>query len=227
MWKPAKVVMLSTDQKATIVLNPTTSKIQYNDILHNAKHYTDAGFKVFDLYIVSDEEIKEGDWCYHIGFNRVEQWTNKYQGERDISLRKKIIVTTDVSLTDWDKIERDNLEATISTIPQPLQSFINKYITEYNKSNVITDVMVEYITNNFYERAIGLGYEIVPDNAILKINPSNNTINIQQIKDSYTREEVEKLMTEAYWRGCDDGSDDLPSWHTKKIDEWIKEKLQL
>ena len=29
---------------------------------HTAQYYIDAGFKVFDFYILSDDEIKEGDW---------------------------------------------------------------------------------------------------------------------------------------------------------------------
>lgn len=59
MYKKHKLAMLPTKGKATIVINPSTNKVQYNDSFYNAKYYTDAGFKVVDLYVISDEEIKE------------------------------------------------------------------------------------------------------------------------------------------------------------------------
>ena len=58
---------------------------------------------------------------------------------------KKIIATTDTSL---NYIEHDDTvpypKGVQIRLPQPSQQFITKYIEDYNKGNVITDVLVEY-----------------------------------------------------------------------------------
>lgn len=64
---------------------------------------------------------------------------------------KKIIATTDESLyfKDTNKNPKQYMGSYISmslgeNLPQPSQQFIQKYIGEYNKGNIITDVLVEY-----------------------------------------------------------------------------------
>lgn len=62
-FKKCKVVMLPINEKA---LN-LTSMVMFNNKLFNCYSsnysYTDAVFQ--NLYILSDEEIKEGDWMYY------------------------------------------------------------------------------------------------------------------------------------------------------------------
>ena len=94
------------------------------------------------LYIISDDEIKEGDWFVNIRKNTIHlcngvnnnicsgQNHGEYHGKFEC---KKIISTTDKSLE----------------LPQPPQQFIEEYIEEYNQENIITDVLVEY-ENKFY-----------------------------------------------------------------------------
>ena len=84
---------------------------------------------------------------------------------------KEILSSTDVSLG----------------LPQPSQQFIEKYIEEYNRGNIITDVFVEY-ENKFDE----YGYDIIK--SILKINPKDNTITIKKVKETYTREELYQIL---------------------------------
>ena len=112
-------------------------------------------------------------------------------------------------------------------LPQPSQQFIQKYIEEYNKGNIITDVLVEYeIKSN-----AGLGhnewvylqhiegkryvpikieannqdiYQLGKEDTFedyelecnLKVNLTDNTITIKKAKDSYTREEVDRMLDE-------------------------------
>ena len=71
-------------------------------------------------------------------------------------------------------------------LPQPSQQFIQKYIEEYNKGNVITDVLVEY---NYF----------LDDNSVLpywnlKVNPKDNTITIKKLKEVYTKDEVCQIL---------------------------------
>ena len=160
------------------------------------------------LYVLSDDEIKEGDWfLYYNKYNQIEGVANfiKEEGENNTLVEKyskttgfskfyigilgckkhKIIATTDSSLRT---IKCECLATTfegcsqcIEILPQPSQQFIKKFVEEYNKSNVITDVLVEYelVSNEEY-----FLNTINPDESVpyfdenLKINPKDNSLNI-------------------------------------------------
>lgn len=103
--------------------------------------------KSYHLYILSDDKIEEGDWFYDFLY-KVKQY-NKTKKIIPASYSKKIIATTDTSL----KIPGDDYDPRSKTgrewifLPEPSQSFIKVFIEEYNKGNVITDVMVGYINH--------------------------------------------------------------------------------
>jgi len=150
------------------------------------------------LYILSDDEIKEGDWCLHLITNNISQCHEKgsYYGDW-----KKIIASTDSSIVidkepyrviDYSKgttngvtimKERDII------IPSIPQSFIDKYVSEYNVDNIITEVLVEY-EKNFYGYFDQGGEDW---RLSLKFNPGN-TINIKNLKNSWTRNEVIEIL---------------------------------
>ena len=71
-------------------------------------------------------------------------------------------------------------------LPQPSQQFIQKYIEEYNKGNIITDVLVEY-------------EYLLDDRAVLpywnlKVNTKDNTITIKKLKETYNKEELCQIL---------------------------------
>lgn len=183
-FKRVKVVMLPTNEKSKLVLS-YRNELAIN-WTHDLAKFDDATYQ--NLYFISDEEIKEGDWYY----NHKEYYKGCYRRTPETDDKsyldfKKIIATTDKSLN----------------LPQPSQSFIEKYIEEYNKGNVITEVMVEYegICSNceeYHEQSIlcsdrdGFDAQIEPFR--LKVNPKDNTITIRKIKDSWNREEVIRLL---------------------------------
>ena len=208
MDKSCNVVMLPTQSKAVrlgqLVIgagNNLFSSRQSNDI---------GSLTAYELYITSDEEIKVGDWFYYEAEKTIMQCTehNFYftpELIQNYSNVYRIIVTTDTSLK----------------LPNISQQFIEKYIEEYNKGNVITKVEVEYedLTEQLQESVDNLRDNCLEDfdneeespyyhlleqaiielgNYIpkLKINP-DNTINIKPIKDSWSREEVHKLLYNA------------------------------
>ena len=147
-YKRAKVIMLPTEDNhskfAKYILDSsfggcikenelctTTSTIGWSNI-----------FKPQHLYIISDDEAKENDLYIesdHKGFGFI-----KY----------KIIATTDASLKVFidGNGNKSSHELTksgyIEFLPQPSQQFIEKYIEEYNKGNIITDILVEYEKTN-------------------------------------------------------------------------------
>lgn len=140
-------------------------------------------FEAQHLYILSDEEIKEKRLRWIID-NRenMNGFIHQVSVVLDSKLCPEIITTTDITLIHL--VGYNNVEQSLHQIPQ---SFIEKYVSEYNKGNIITEVMVEYndTTKNEFP---AFGSPIW-----LKINP-DNTITIKKVKDSWSREEVIKLI---------------------------------
>jgi len=190
MFKQCKVVMLSSNQKSNLILIGDWKRLHRDEHDNITELSKDESFQ--HLYVVSDEEIKEGDWVINSNTNSIAQYT----GHGSMEWWKKIIATTD-DLLIFHIIPIKGIIEEIKSLPKLPQSFIDKYISEYNESNVITDVMVEY--ESFCRTKLD-GSKIDCGDIRLKINP-DNTINIQQIKDSYTREEVMKLCEDAFHEG--------------------------
>jgi hypothetical protein len=215
MKKPAQVVMLPTNEKAKIG-DIVMSKFDDIHILtkNDGKEYAKTVTSQH-LYFLSNEEIKEGDWF--IMNSCIVRQCSLHKGDildtigglHHESVCKKIIATTDRSLGLVVDQNGCLMQAYSKFLPQIPQSFIEYFVAEYNKGNVITDVMVEYDCdhNQMPERVID----------VLKINP-DNTINISMPKDDWSREEVIELLKK-YSKEC-------TGWFWTETDEkWIEEKL--
>ena len=92
-----------------------------------------------------------------------------------------------------------------------------KYIEEYNKGNVITDVLVEYQTKLEWTYSHSGNRIQEESNPFLKINHKDNTITIKKVKDNYSREEVENLIYSAMKDRC---YTTVAEWK-----KWIEENL--
>lgn len=212
VFKKVKVVMLPTNEKVTkncLLLCPSLGK--YNNSWWLKLNKDDSGIQYTKLisqhlYFLSNEEIKEGDWQVH--------WSNDLnnyiisQHKLGKSTGLKVIATTDKSLN----------------LPQPSQSFIEKYISEYNKGNKIEEVMVEYeLFDNGWDSS-------VVTNRVhkIKVNLKDNTITIKSVKNSWSREEIKQIL-EMYKSDIDDSeiwnSDLLIHIHYPDINKWIEENL--
>lgn len=80
-----------------------------------------------NLYILSEEPIKENDWV----IDKKDNILFLSGINTDNQLHWKVIGTTNTSLN----------------LPNIPQDFINHYISEYNKGNIIEEVEVEYEEN--------------------------------------------------------------------------------
>lgn len=229
MFKEHTVVMLPTNEKAPqLGMISTTNKGELKLVDKDLIQVYE-GHKVFGdfapaipyqhLYFISDEEIKEGDWYYssQIGFS---DGISYYKEGLKLTSWKKIIATTDSSIARVkDTLSIPQRRGLINhypiekwILPQPSQSFIKKYVEEYNKGNIISDVMVEYENHALKE------YDKP------RVNPRGNTITIRKLKTSWTREEVEKLCKAAYRQGAKDEVHG-GSWFFGN--EWVEKILQL
>lgn len=111
-----------------------------------------------------------------------------------------------------------------TNLPRPSNSFIEKFITEWNKGNKIEKVLVEM---QMYDVKGRKTEESHVDNLMpieFKIKP-NNTIIIQPlVEKSYSRKEVEILCRNAFMRK--DVGKGLPFDYTDSgIEQWIKQNL--
>lgn len=168
------------------------------------------------LYIISDDEIKEGDWFINLFNNVVVQAHNWIY----VSTCKKIIATTDTSLK-INNITRqlENDAPNIISLPQPSQQFIEKYIESYNNGEVITNVLVDYKTNILYPM-------IENNNLILKVNTKDNTITIKKLKDNWNLEEIKSILLQ-FAKDCNENEDLIRYYNRdyKNLNNWIQKNL--
>lgn len=217
MYKQHNLVLLPTDKQSNFPFFIDTSKenkISLNEGINKNKWNYDV-VKPQHLYVLSDEPIKEGDWVYRPNYH---EKIGKYliNDNLDNGLfgnDKKIIATTDklLGFKCGNNIPLNDHVCTHKIyLPQPSQSFIQKYIEGYNKGNIITEVLVEY------EK------EVINPNPKydLLIIDENNCINIKSIKDSWNREEVKCLLDKLA-----DELIDFRNMGELDYDKWIKENL--
>ena len=190
-FKKCKVVMLPANKKATDNNSPI--------FLYPDGKLLTSPMGNQHLYITSDDKIKENDWailkvsdrrplyCVKIKTINIQDKTCTVEFPYDnstievfISGCKKVIATTDSSL--FIPHGGDFGNNITKHLPQPSQAFIEVFVREYNKGNIITDVMVEYELEfhkwvKSYESSLG--------NSVKKLKVSkNNTITIKKVKDT-------------------------------------------
>jgi len=214
MYKKCKVVMLSTKKQAhkgDIIWNPIKDELIVFE-------HTNSTEPIQHLYILSDDinDKNHYHWMY-MDLNGFAVYpTYETVETRHDNLVMKIIASTD-SLRIYTEPFINGTETFKGCIPSIPQSFIDKYVSEYNKGNKIEEVEVEYE----YDIVAGNGHIEPPEvysNPVLLIN-DDNTINIKPIKDSWTKEEVIELIRKY-------GSDIHKYTISKEsFDEWIETNL--
>lgn len=192
MKKKCNVVMIATDKtESYLYTNP--KGILFHNIRNTVKR--DSICNPQHLYILSDDEIKEGDWFMSMFLSYpLHNIQGGHPDYPDASGCKKIIATTDHNLTK--NISRPlGVTQSLPSIPQ---SFIDKYVSEYNAGRKIESVMVEY-DEHYNTGVVDCGDEDLWDSGYsdytLKLN--DNTIIIHSIKDSWNRQELIKTIREA------------------------------
>ena len=189
MKKTVKVVMLAT--KKALVIGDLIIEVDRPNIL--VKYTGTASFMKTpipqELYLISDDEIKEGDWYYS---PETKQVYNQSNHETSLPCRK-IIATTNTSLNDSvEPKNREFVKAYNQLLPQIPESFIQAYIKAYNEGSPITEVNVEY--EQIKKREItSIGTMSISNTFITKTKP-NNTVIIRETKN-YNFEDLCSLTT--------------------------------
>ena len=160
------------------------------------------------LYLVSNNEVKLGDWWVYIDMSGLPICIFQHTKDSKIfpdDLDRKIEVTTN------EDIISDYITSGITFVPSIPKSFIDAYI----KSNgTITEVSIEMIED----------YDILPtgqmDNGIfLPKTRSDNTAIIHQSK-TYTRDEVISFI-----KDFRNGIITVNEIEIQKTNKWIEENL--
>lgn len=211
-FKKHLVVMIAVDETSDLFLDYKNKIIYDNGHKNTNLKWKDCIYQ--NIYILSDEEIKDNDYITD-GIKVIRAIPKIINSQGLVNKRnwKKIIATTDTSLQ----------------LPNLPTQFIEQYITAYNNGKPITEVMVEYellCTNCGESNCDKLQCRDNKDVYYLLINP-DNTINTKSIKESWSREEVIKLISnfansednldlyDGYYRGC----------QNEAVNNWIKSNL--
>lgn len=222
-FKKCKVVLLPTEkaiknqifQYKEEVKFPYVAKIgQFSYAGFNFDSKMD-GFKhlqPYHLYILSDEEIKVGDWAYNT-FNGIicQNKTNHIWTKVNDPLTLKVIATTDEDLGYGDGT------GYFEHLPHPSHKFIKKFC----ELNGIYEILVEYYSDDFGEKytsnELGIDWLSGVDvSGQLKVAP-DNTITIKRIKENYTLEEVKKIVEYTKSLNYMDGSKPQHEFTTMEI----------
>ena len=212
IYKEHGVVMLATDDSSMLRRNTYKFTEKHGNPLEygRVRNAKERGYEYQHLYITSDEEIKEGDWCYHPTFGKgiakiVRSELCYYAGPRHkgdgsftsplrnlIDELSKIIATIDpkIGITD----HRVSPVPNFCAFPQIPKSFIESYV-----KNPVDKVEVEYEVE----------YEVWDANTLLakeerlkltnkeeRLKLTNNEISIKPtVEPTYTRADMLHALT--------------------------------
>lgn len=180
MKKTFKVVMLPTENRGALTLRINKPELIINYSSPDNKFWINQ-----HLYILSDDEIKEGDWYINSG-------GCLFQAKNYLSLNtdKKIVATTDKSIGYTDR--RVSPVPNFCDYPQLNESFIQAFIKAYNDGKPITEVDLEMEDKGGYRQDSMNGCWI--SKWIIKTRP-DNTVIVHQSK-MYSRDELFELLKE-------------------------------
>lgn len=189
-YKQCEIIMLATEKAQLNALCLTASS---KLILLDGKDWETvnnvAGFRPQHLYILSSEEIKEGEYYYDVRRNNIGKRESHSGSLNNYNYYKKIIATTDILLTNYIKV-KDGF-GSYNKLPRPSDDFLKAFVEKQGK---IDKVLVEYI----YKEGLGSATTDINNNRLgdkLKIAPDNTiTIKPFEEKTSWNREEVVEIL---------------------------------
>ena len=203
--------MLPTDKGVICKYNGTLSTRQTFEYFDN----DDSRYIEQHLYFTIDEDVKEGDWFYHLIDNVIHQCTRitgnsiRFNVSDDEYLTrndkcKKIIASTDPKLRL--NIPTLNTRGDRTVYPAPFPQLSQAFIEKYCKLGDIDEVDIEYEFDGSFHTNEG-AFKI-------KVN-SHNEITIREIKNSWDREEVIKIIKECT----------KYTYNGYSVNKWIKDNL--
>lgn len=175
--RKCNTILLHTNKAKNCFLINSEKKIRYINSFCTQAYLQDQEWRSYHLYIVSDEEIKEDDWCIETKPGRSQTLC---QADKDFVKKdcKKIIATTDMLLIrENDRRSSDSFDLTVYTdrefVPKPCLASIDIYMILFQKNN--EECLVEY------------------KNDIVQLD-SAGRVSITELKSTWSKKEVENVI---------------------------------
>jgi len=192
-YKECQVVMLphsNIDTQITMYLPEKELSTNLDRLQHHTNQH---------LYILSDEELKNGDW----GINPITLNLSQHDNQHN-NLNcgwKKVVTTTDSKLNFKICKRHETLTTNVNynctctgdmrNLPRPSNEFIEAYVKAQGKG--FEKILVEYEKGNYTGKHIHPKYSDNPELWYywnLKLSP-DNTITCKRVeKKSYSKEEI-------------------------------------
>jgi hypothetical protein len=201
VYQKVSVVMLSTeDKKAPILSYRDNVSLQY----FPHEYWSNSNLTKRHLYFLSSEEIKEEDWFFMAGPQLIRQCMrieggaiiDNTGGRQSYSVPKysllsKVIATTDPALKNRQAVLLSH--DLVTPLPRPSNSFLEAYVREFNKDNVITEVLVEWLrgSDGYYDEQEVWHWKMLTP----KVAP-DNTITIKPVKEEDPIDEILEYMVQ-------------------------------
>lgn len=238
-------------KKKQVIILKGTKDAKNGEIVKSINGYFIAttepiSLKPYYIYVLSDEPIKEGDWCYHPQISDeftiikngdihnpekglhpsqgVFQWKNT--SNEWYQQAKKIIATNNPVLNmgwirDNDPLRLNPEYVNITTmngVPNISTGFIQQYLERQNSHFPMNHYMVEY----GYTIDKSLGHFHQQRKYFLKVNETN-TIKIIEEQRSWNRDQVIEIARQAFNQGEMNEGDVTESY--RSFDDLIEEIL--
>jgi hypothetical protein len=200
-YQECEVIILPTHDQTQIAKSHKSNHLIYADKPMSDTQNNRDGYTNQHLYILSDEEIKEGDWYMYCHFGEwiisnsretLKNRTNTLENLNKDSYYKKIIVTTDESLKPSCICSENEAiycgSKCQKSLPRPSDDFLKAFVKAQGKG--FEKVLVEYEdywVQVAHSMDVAYKVKVAPDN-IITIRP------VQEEKTSWSREEVITLI---------------------------------
>ncbi len=196
------------------------------------------------LYITSADELKTGDWIYSVlyGIGKID----RDYGGNDKPLIAKFLNSTTQQMYErngiWQKgqyedVSAHNCKKIIATTNPDLinnevgkirENFLeNVFIPQYNKGNIIDEVMVEF--DKYWNVDEDFSFKTLSDDSKSKLSPklrADGTIIIHKKKDVFTLDDIKNAIRFGFVLG-----EELePSFYKdhdlfkERMEQWIDEQ---
>ena len=172
--------VLPTDHPSRLRYNIKTNFWELNEF---HKYHTDIK-STHNIYITSEEDIKEGGWHYNLALNIVEKTTNFDNGV----LQEKIILTTDPDLIKY------NVQAINDEV---LEWFVKNSNCEFVETERLENGRyVDFLPNGDTEEGVYENYKIIIPKEELYNETQQKSLEFNKsLVKSITTEELDLLMS--------------------------------